>query len=80
MLKFTGYDAAIIGVTDSWLPASKIAYSGDKIVEMLVEIGMTEEEAMEYLAFNMEGAYAGPSTPVIIWEYCEEDEDLGDET
>lgn len=77
MLKFTGYDAAIIGVTDSWLPATKMVYSGDKIVAMLVEIGMTEEEAMEYLAFNMEGAYAGPSTPIIVWDYCEEDEYLG---
>lgn len=78
MLKFTGYDAAIIGTTDSWLPATKMVYSGEKIVEMLVEVGMTEEEALEYLAFNMEGAYVGHATPIIVWKYCEEDDNLGD--
>jgi hypothetical protein len=37
--------------------------------------GMTEEEALEWISFNVEGAYVGDATPVIFWDYdpdCEE--------
>ena len=42
MLKFTGYDAAIIGMTDSWLPEPKLVYSGEKLLQLLIDEGMTE--------------------------------------
>jgi hypothetical protein len=38
------------------------------MVEWLIERdGMTDEEAIEYIAFNIEDAYIGVNTPVIAW-------------
>ena len=39
-----------------------------KIIEILEKDGMTEEEAIEYISFNVEGAYVGPKTPVFMWD------------
>jgi hypothetical protein len=36
--------------------------------------GMDEEEAREFIEFNIEGAYMGPHTPVVVWQ-----DDLYDE-
>ena len=30
---------------------------------------MTEEEAVEYFQFNVQGAYVGESTPIFIYSY-----------
>ena len=37
------------------------------IVEKLVSEGMTQEEAFEFVEFNIEGAYVGEETPIIVW-------------
>ena len=29
--------------------------------------GMDSEEAREYIEFNIEGAYMGEDTPVLVW-------------
>jgi hypothetical protein len=29
---------------------------------------MTEEEAIEFIGFNIEGAYMGKDTPVFVWD------------
>lgn len=72
-LKFTGYDEAIIGLATAWLPAPRIVYSGEKIIEILIQHGMSEDEACEYICFNMEGAYMGDGTPLVVWPYDEEE-------
>jgi hypothetical protein len=28
---------------------------------------MTQEEAFEFVEFNIEGAYVGEETPIIVW-------------
>ena len=28
---------------------------------------MSLEEALEYISFNIEGAYVGEATPIIVW-------------
>jgi hypothetical protein len=33
--------------------------------------GMSEEEANEYILFNIEGAYIGKDTPVLVWQRYE---------
>ena len=73
MLKIDGFDDAIIGLTDSWLPEPKLVYDGQKILEILMSQGMSDLEALEYCNFNIEGAYVGESTPLIVWPYEEED-------
>ena len=56
------------------------AYSYEKLVEVFVEQGMTELEAVEWIDFNIAGAYVGEYTPIIIYQELlydfEEDEGL----
>jgi hypothetical protein len=74
MLKFDGFDKALMGVAEVWVPTGvgmslveKAVYDGERMVRVLMRKGMTEEDAREYISFNVEGAYLGPETPIIYW-------------
>ena len=75
VLKINGYDKAIIGWANVWQSNTKVEtliYSGNILMQILQNSdGMTEEEALEYINFNIEGAYMGPSTPIIMWDVNE---------
>ena len=64
-LKMDGFDDCILGV-GSIAGRLVLVYDGDKIVDALVASGMSEEEAREHKMFNIDGAYLGPGTPVIL--------------
>ena len=76
MLKIDGHDKAIVGQACIWSNQTRVdvlVYSGEKIAqELMGRDGMSWEEAIEYIEFNIEGAYMGPDTPVVMWEYIEE--------
>tara|TARA_R100001143_G_C3289915_1_gene100698 strand:+ start:53 stop:316 length:264 start_codon:yes stop_codon:yes gene_type:complete len=79
-----GLDKALIGRSCIWdrsgFQEDRLIYSGEKIVAILIaRDGMTAEEAMEYIEFNIEGAYVGEQTPIIMWSQFMEDlkEDYG---
>lgn len=59
-------DEAILGLVR--LPDNKVvlAYSTKLILDCLSKDGMTRDEAMEHFEYNIEGAYAGPGTPVYV--------------
>lgn len=84
ILKFTGYDEAIVGISNPWDTSgqkpTRLVYDGQKIMEILVSRdGMDHDEAAEFISFNTEGAYVGPNTPIVMWPYEPENEDpLGD--
>ena len=62
---FEGLDMAIIGITE--VPDGyKVCYDIGRVLELLIISGMTEEEAIEYFDFNIEGAYVGPLTPIFV--------------
>jgi hypothetical protein len=70
MFKIDGHDNAILGPAIVWLGSKRadvLVYDAEKIRENLVKQGMTEEEAREYIEFNIEGAYVGEHTPVLVW-------------
>ena len=73
MITFDGLDDALVGMSEVWLTTGakvlRTVYSGNKMVEHFVGQGMTEEEAMEWISFNVEGAYVGEATPVVFWDY-----------
>lgn len=73
LLKMEGFDDAILGVGhDIATGANRLVYDGEIMVGILIgQDKMSEEEAREYISFNCEGAYVGPSTPLIIWSYSE---------
>ena len=57
-----GLDAAFIGLT----PDGIAVYSRQLCVECMMEEGMDDEEAIEYLEFNTFNAYVGEKTPLFI--------------
>lgn len=70
MLKLDGYDDAIAGKTEVWVPNK----AGMVLVEKLIYDGevIIDNEAEEFVSFNVEGAYMGPETPIIYWPYFPE--------
>lgn len=71
---FDGLDSAIIGVTTGMQARDLVVYSRAKIVEHFIAEGMTEEEAEEWVSFNVEGAYA-EGIPIIMSEVSDADPD-----
>ena len=71
LLKLDGFDEAVIGVCMTWnneTLVERIVYDGNKIIELLKSDGeMDEEEAQDYLDFNIIGAYMGEATPIVMW-------------
>lgn len=71
MLKIDGHDDAIIGPAMIWGDGSRIGvlvYNAETIRETLMKRdGMDAEEAREFIEFNIEGAYVGPDTPILVW-------------
>ena len=59
-------DDAIIGVSEG-----KVVYGRDALIAVFVAQGMTEDEADEWVGYNIEGAYVGELTPLIVQEVPE---------
>lgn len=73
-LKIDGYDDCISGQTSCWNNNEKvdrIIYDGEALIDAMMDDGMSYEEAVEYIEFNIEGAYVGPTTPMVMWPYAE---------
>ena len=67
MLKWDGFDSAIIGVGGRCNTDPMIVYDYDKMVDVLVmRDGMAQEEAEEYLDYNVVCAWIGDTTPIIF--------------
>ena len=67
MLKWDGFDNAIVGVGERNNTDSMIVYDYDKMVKVLVtRDDMSYEEAEEYIDFNIVGAWIGDTTPIIV--------------
>ena len=70
MIKYNGYDEAIIGPASIWRDSTQVSvlvYDAEKIREILMRDGMDAEEAREFIEFNIEGGYLGIETPVLVW-------------
>jgi hypothetical protein len=68
MLTADGFDDAVIGVASrqDW-DQTIIAYDYDKCVKILENRdGMSTEEAIEYMEFNVVASYVGEGTPCFI--------------
>jgi hypothetical protein len=72
MLKIDGFDGALVGIASVWKDGGErvdtLIYDGDALMTILLHgSGMSAEEALEYISFNIEGAYVGETTPIIVW-------------
>ena len=62
-----GFEEAIIGL-DTTNEVFRVIYDRDKMVDILRERDdMNEAEALEYLEYNVFGAYVGEGTPIYAY-------------
>ncbi len=61
-----GFDEAILGYDNN---SGRVIYSVKKSIDILVNEGMTFEDAYEHFDYNVRGSYVGEKTP--IW--CDDD-------
>lgn len=60
-------DKAIVGVAHFKEQGPVVVYDREKLVAQFVEgDGMDQDEADEWVSFNVEGAYVGERTPIIM--------------
>lgn len=71
MIHFDDLDDAIFGPALVWQDGARVSvlvYDGEKIRDILMRRdGMSFEDAREFIEFNVEGAFLGPQTPVVVW-------------
>ena len=69
MVKADGLEDAIIGVGSRINMPEVLIYSYDKCVDIFIKRdGMTYEEAVEWMEFNVVGAWVGETTPIFVHE------------
>lgn len=62
-----GFDEAILGMCIQFGTAPLVAYDYEKCINILIKRdGMTKQEAVDFMEFNVIGAYVGLNTPVFI--------------
>ena len=62
-----GFDEAVLGIGRRAAQPEVVAYDYEKCVLILMDRDeMTEEEAREYMEFNVVGAFVGDRTPIFI--------------
>lgn len=59
-----GLDFAIVGVEAEG--ERRVVYDYDKMIQVFMEEGMTEEDAIEHISYNVMGAHVGDKTPLFI--------------
>lgn len=63
-----GFDDAIIGM-DMNSEVYRVVYGVEKMIFILMHRdSMSEEEAIEYLEYNVFSAYLGEGTPIYIYQ------------
>jgi len=64
LLKADGFDEAVIGIE---INTGRLVYDIFKMRELLIKNdGMSSDDVMEYLDFNVLGAYMGEKTPIYV--------------
>ena len=62
---FDGMDAALVGVATQFTNHLAV-YDYQKTIEVFMRQGMDREGAIEWIEFNVTGAYLGEHTPILI--------------
>ena len=76
MKQWDDLDDAVIGQASIWNGNKRVevlVYDADKMIKVFKDRdGMTEDEAYEYILFNIENSYIGEDTPVLVWQRYDE--------
>jgi len=65
LLRMDGFDDAILGVVER-IGLQTVCYDLNKVIAILMEQGMDEQDAWDWYQFNMVGAWVGEATPVFL--------------
>ena len=66
MLKADGFDGAIMGYGTQF-HANVVVYDFEGCVKILIDRdGMTDDEARDFMEYNVTGAWVGSSTPIFF--------------
>jgi len=68
MKKWTGCDDAIVGLGHRCGCDTVVVYDYDKLVDVFIQQGMDEEESIEWIDYNILGAWVGDDTSIILME------------
>jgi len=68
ILSADGFDDAIVGLARR-SDLVVVAYSVDKMLKIMVDGGISQEDAREYFEYNIVDAWVGENTPVYIEDY-----------
>ncbi len=66
LLFMDGFDDCIVGVVERFGQPPILCYDRNKVVEELMDQGMTYDEGQEYFEFNQIGAGMGDNTPCFL--------------
>ena len=66
MMTMDGFDDCIVGVVERFGQMDIFCYDKEKVLLKLQEMGMDEEEALEFFEFNHLGAWVGEGTPCFL--------------
>lgn len=65
LMRMDGFDDAILGVVER-IGLQTVCYDLNKVISILMEQGMDEQDAWDWYQFNMLGAWVGEATPVFL--------------
>lgn len=60
-----GFDEALIGYVERIGQPAIALYDRDKCIQILIDEGLTEEEALEHFEHNVIGSWVGEYTPAF---------------
>tara|TARA_A100001391_G_scaffold41736_1_gene24034 strand:- start:140 stop:394 length:255 start_codon:yes stop_codon:yes gene_type:complete len=61
-----GFDNALIGIARRCGSPDVAVYDYEKCVDVMVDGGMSHDEAVEYMEYNVAGAYVGENGPILV--------------
>ena len=64
---WNGCNAAIIGIGVRCGQPDIAVYDCKKLVQVFIDDGMTEEEAEEWIDYNINGQWIGEATPIVVY-------------
>lgn len=65
-MKIEGADAAIIGYAQRCGEPVVVVYDYQRLVSVFMQGGMDEDEAREWVEYNIIGAWLGKGTPIVM--------------
>lgn len=62
-----GFHRGFIGLTHEWTGRIRAVYDYERCVRVLMKRdGMSDDDAREYMEFNVVGSYVGEATPLFV--------------